>query len=73
VKVRVVEIDIARKRIALSMRSDSGRKDSSQGSKPEPREDRKTHAGARQNNIRPERVESHGALGAALAEALRKR
>jgi protein Tex len=73
VKVRVVDIDIPRKRIALSMR-----KDSSQGSVPEPRpqgtrDDRKKHAGGGQNHVRPPRVESPGALGAALAEALRKR
>ncbi|MDB5366537.1 MAG: RNA-binding transcriptional accessory protein [Rhodospirillales bacterium] len=69
VKVRVVDVDIARKRIGLSMR-----KDSSQGSdKPEPRDERKKHSGARQNHARPERVEPQGALGAALAEAFRKR
>jgi protein Tex len=67
VKVRVVDVDIARKRIGLSMRKESSR------DKPEPREERKKHAGVRQHHARPERVEPQGALGAALAEALRKR
>ncbi|GIL40122.1 Tex family protein [Roseiterribacter gracilis] len=68
VKVRVVDVDIPRKRIALSMR-----KDSSQGSRPEPRDDSKKHANARPAQARPPKVEAQGALGAALAEALRKR
>ncbi len=70
VKVRVVDVDIARKRIGLSMRSDS----SQGGAKPEPRDEQRKHAGARQTQARPQKVESQGALGAALAEALlRKR
>ncbi|UCI09253.1 Tex family protein [Mesorhizobium sp. B1-1-8] len=70
VKVRVVEVDIKRKRIALSMRKDgdggaprSGPRDNG-GGKPAPR----SPAPQRQ----PERP-SQGAFGAALAEAMKRK
>jgi uncharacterized protein len=70
VKVRVVEVDIKRKRIALSMRKDgeggaprSGPRDN--GNKPAPR----SPAPQRQ----PERPAQQGAFGAALADALKRK
>ena len=64
VKVRVVDIDIARKRISLSMR-----KDADAGSaKPVPRDDNRKQEASRQERPAPQ-----GAFGAAFAEALGKR
>ncbi|MCV3207214.1 RNA-binding transcriptional accessory protein [Mesorhizobium sp. YC-39] len=69
VKVRVVEVDIKRKRIGLSMRRDGdggaskGPRDS--GNKPVPR------APAPQRQ--PERPAQQGAFGAALAEAMKRK
>lgn len=70
VKVRVVEVDIKRKRIALSMRKDGdggasrgGPRDN--GNKPAPR----SPAPQRQ----PERPAQQGAFGAALADALKRK
>ncbi|PDQ22340.1 RNA-binding transcriptional accessory protein [Mesorhizobium sanjuanii] len=70
VKVRVVEVDIKRKRIGLSMRRDGdggasrgGPRDN--GGKPVPR----SPAPQRQ----PERPAQQGAFGAALAEALKRK
>lgn len=70
VKVRVVDVDIKRKRIALSMRKDGGEGGASKGprysggGKPAPR----SPAPQRQ----PERP-SQGAFGAALADALKRK
>ncbi|MBM2712205.1 RNA-binding transcriptional accessory protein [Mesorhizobium caraganae] len=70
VKVRVVDVDIKRKRIALSMRKDGGEGGASKGprdnggGKPAPR----APAPPRQ----PERP-SQGAFGAALADALKRK
>ncbi|RJT39061.1 RNA-binding transcriptional accessory protein [Mesorhizobium waimense] len=71
VKVRVVDVDIKRKRIALSMRKDgdggasrSGPRDNG-GGKPTPR----SPAPQRQ----PERPAQQGAFGAALSEALKRK
>lgn len=70
VKVRVVDVDIKRKRIALSMRKDGGEGGASKGprdnggGKPAPR----APAPPRQ----PERP-SQGAFGAALAEAMKRK
>ncbi len=72
VKVRVVEIDLKRKRIALSMRKDGGAEASAgkglagagrsfAGKEPSPKA------------ARGERPAAQGALGAALSEALRRR
>lgn len=70
VKVRVVEVDIKRKRIALSMRKDGdggasrgGPRDN--GNKPAPR----SPAPQRQ----PEKPAQQGAFGAALADALKRK
>jgi uncharacterized protein len=70
VKVRVVEVDIPRKRVALSMRSDAGA-----GAAKLPRRD--DNAG-RQDSRRPDRGRQEkpglqGAFGAALAEAMKRR
>lgn len=68
VKVRVVEIDIKRKRIGLSMRKDGDGgtpKPRDAGGKPAPR----SAASQRQ----PERPAQQGAFGAALAEALKRK
>jgi uncharacterized protein len=70
VRVRVTEIDVPRKRIALSMRKDGG-------DAPSPRErDSKKPQPARATkpvNARPTKPESQGAFGSALADALKGR
>ncbi|RWI22165.1 Tex family protein [Mesorhizobium sp.] len=68
VKVRVVDIDINRKRIGLSMRRDGDGgtpKPRDNGNRPPPR----TPAPQRQ----PERQAGQGAFGAALAEAMKRK
>ncbi|MEC9365034.1 MAG: Tex family protein [Pseudomonadota bacterium] len=68
VKVRVVDVDLARKRIALSMRKDDG------SARPASGGERGKTAGRR--DARPQKPPAaapQGALGAALMEALRKR
>ncbi|MBP1850379.1 Tex family protein [Rhizobium halophytocola] len=71
VKVRVVEVDVKRKRIALSMRKDGG-----EAPPPSMRESRgpgnNSRDKARANTERPSQT-SMGGLGAALAEAMRKK
>nr|CAD6422935.1 RNA-binding transcriptional accessory protein [Rhizobium sp. Q54] len=69
VKVRVVEVDVKRKRIALTMRKDGG------GTAPAPRGENRNapHPNARQMKAEPKGAGSQGALGAALAEALKRR
>ncbi|MEB2846939.1 S1 RNA-binding domain-containing protein [Rhizobiales bacterium RZME27] len=67
VKVRVVEVDVKRKRIALTMRKDGG-----EAPAPGPR------GGDRGKPVNPklmntEKPASQGAFGAALAEAMKKR
>ncbi len=69
VKVRVVDVDLARKRIALSMRKDDGSARPASGGG-----ERGKAAGRR--DARPQKPPAaapQGALGAALMEALRKR
>ncbi|MFB1024386.1 MAG: Tex family protein [Octadecabacter sp.] len=70
VRVRVTEIDVPRKRIALSMRKDGG-------DAPSPRErDSKKPQPARATkpvNARPTKPESQGTFGSALADALNGR
>ncbi|WP_267549886.1 Tex family protein [Rhizobium rhizogenes] len=70
VKVRVVEVDVKRKRIALSMR-----KDGSTVAAPSGRESRE-QGGARNagvsSNSRP-KAEERGSFGAALAEAIKRK
>lgn len=65
-KVRVVEVDVKRKRIALTMRKDGG------GDAPPPR------GGDRGKPVNPKLMKtdtkpSQGAFGAALAEAMKRR
>ncbi|MBS3651671.1 RNA-binding transcriptional accessory protein [Pseudaminobacter sp. 19-2017] len=68
VKVRVLDVDIARKRISLSMRRDA----SAAPAKPAPRDNGKQNP-PRNSQSRPERSAQQGSLGAAITEALRKR
>lgn len=71
VKVRVVEVDVKRKRIALTMRKDGG-----EAQQPSMRGDAKGNANAmKHSNARPPKPEqpAMGGLGAALAEAMRKK
>ncbi len=69
VKVRVVEVDVKRKRIALTMRKDGGEAaPATRGS------DRNVQRpGPAKMKAEPKGVSSQGALGAALAEALKRR
>ncbi|AQZ51514.1 Tex family protein [Martelella mediterranea] len=64
VKVRVVDVDVKRKRIGLSMKKDDGAQ-AARG----PRNDR-PRAGSNDRGGKPQ---SQGAFGAALADALRKK
>ncbi|MFN3507117.1 MAG: Tex family protein [Allorhizobium sp.] len=71
VKVRVVEVDVKRKRIALTMRKDGG-----EAQAPSMRGDARGNANAmKHSNARPPKPEqpAMGGLGAALAEAMRKK
>lgn len=71
VKVRVVEVDVKRKRIALTMRKDGGG-----AQQPSMRGDARGNANAmKHSNARPPKPEqpAMGGLGAALAEAMRKK
>ena len=70
VKVRVVEIDIARKRISLSMRRDAKRR--SREARTAGRR-RRAECAAATIMRKPDQPAPQGALGAALAEALKKR
>ncbi|MEV4608264.1 RNA-binding transcriptional accessory protein [Neorhizobium sp. LMR1-1-1.1] len=67
VKVKVVEVDVKRKRIGLTMRKDGGE------SAPPPRGPGKNERPANQKFMKTEKPSSQGAFGAALAEALKKR
>jgi uncharacterized protein len=69
VKVRVLDIDVARKRISLSMRRDAN----AGPAKPAQRDDQGKQNAPRQNQARPNQPSSQGSFGAALAEAMRKR
>ncbi|ACB95824.1 Tex family protein [Beijerinckia indica] len=66
VKVRVVEVDVKRKRIALSMRTQEATPQSAPA---------RAGRGNNREQARPKEqsASSHGALGAALAEAMRRR
>lgn len=72
VKVRVVEVDVKRKRIALTMRKDGGEAEA-----PSMRENRAPGGGnpMRHAQAKPQKSETSqlGGLGAALAEAMKKR
>jgi uncharacterized protein len=67
VKVRVVEVDVKRKRIALTMRKDGGDTPPPRG----PGGDRGKPVN--QKFMKTEKPQSQGAFGAALAEAMKKR
>ena len=69
VKVRVVEVDVKRKRIGLTMRRDGGE------AAPAPRGPQRDaqRPNPRQMKAEPKAPSSQGALGAALAEALKRR
>jgi uncharacterized protein len=69
VKVRVLDIDIPRKRISLSMRRDA----SAASAKPARQDDSGKHTGTRNARVKPDRPPAQGAFGAALAEALKRR
>ncbi|WP_394091323.1 Tex family protein [Xanthobacter autotrophicus] len=77
VKVRVVEVDVKRKRIALSMRKDDagGRPPAGRAQDQRPNEPRQNDG--RQNDARrgppPKDKPAQGAFGAALADALRRK
>jgi uncharacterized protein len=77
VKVRVVDIDIPRKRIGLSMRQDAVRTDADGGgaSKPDRRPHERDHQPQKQDRAKPihKPPAPQGALAAALAEALKRK
>ncbi len=71
VKVRVVEVDVKRKRIALTMRKDGG-----EAPQPSMRDARGSAGAMRHANAKPPakpEAPAMGGLGAALAEAMRKK
>ena len=71
VKVRVVEVDVKRKRIALTMRRDGG-----EAPQPSMRDARGSANAMRHANAKPPakpETPAMGGLGAALAEAMRKK
>ncbi|WP_137132353.1 Tex family protein [Rhizobium sp. FY34] len=70
VKVRVVEVDVKRKRIALTMRKDGGEAEA-----PSMRDKGGAGNAMRHANAKPPKPEAPqmGGLGAALAEAMKKR
>ncbi|MFJ6322746.1 MULTISPECIES: Tex family protein [unclassified Rhizobium] len=70
VKVRVVEVDAKRKRIALSMRKDGGTAATPSGR--ESREQNGARNASVKNNSRP-KTEERGSFGAALADALKRK
>lgn len=69
VRVRVTEVDVARKRIGLSMRKDGGASASPQSAKPAPR----STAPRGRTGSSPKGSGSGGAFGAALRDALKGR
>ena len=83
VKVRVVEVDVKRKRIALSMRKDDAGATRPAGGRPDqPRQDGRGNEGRGNDARRPQPGKpgdkggdkgGNGAFGAALAEAMRRK
>ncbi|MDR6815591.1 uncharacterized protein J2X76_000745 [Neorhizobium sp. 2083] len=67
VKVRVVEVDVKRKRIALTMRKDGGE------AAPAPRGPDRDTRPVNPKMMKTEKPSSQGAFGAALAEALKRK
>ncbi|MBZ9749095.1 RNA-binding transcriptional accessory protein [Mesorhizobium sp. CO1-1-7] len=72
VKVRVVDVDIKRKRIALSMRKDAGGGGASKGGPRDNGGGRPAPRGPTPQR-QPERPAQQGAFGAALADALKRK
>jgi uncharacterized protein len=74
VKVRVVDVDIPRKRIGLSMRKD-GEAGASRPTRPAPRDNGKPHQRIQPPPKQPQRDKPapQGTLGAALAEAFKRK
>ncbi|MBZ9926387.1 Tex family protein [Mesorhizobium sp. BR1-1-4] len=72
VKVRVVDVDIKRKRIALSMRKDGGEGGASKGGPRDNGGGRPAPRGPTPQR-QPERPAQQGAFGAALADALKRK
>jgi uncharacterized protein len=70
VKVRVVEVDIKRKRIGLSMRKDGGAPQEKRGNEAPPRRPARSHDRPRAATPAPTQ---QGAFGAALAEAMKRK
>ncbi len=70
VKVRVVEVDIKRKRIGLSMRKDGGAPQEKRGNEAPPRGPARSHDRPRAATPAPTQ---QGAFGAALAEAMKRK
>ncbi|MBN9249989.1 MAG: RNA-binding transcriptional accessory protein [Mesorhizobium sp.] len=70
VKVRVVEVDIKRKRIGLSMRKDGGTPQERRGGEAPPRGPARNHERPRPTTPVPTQ---QGAFGAALAEAMKRK
>jgi uncharacterized protein len=69
----VVEVDIKRKRIGLSMRKDAhGNGEGGGDTKPAPREPAGKYRAA-PSPRQPERPASQGAFGAALADAMKRK
>jgi uncharacterized protein len=70
VKVRVVEVDVKRKRIGLTMRKDGG-----EAQAPSMRDPRTSATAMRHATAKPAKAETSqmGGLGAALAEAMKRR
>ncbi len=69
VRVRVTEIDVPRKRIGLSMRKDAGEASAQRSAQPaKPKPDRNARHKSKPQN----KPNTQGALGSALAEALKR-
>ncbi len=68
VKVRVVDVDVKRKRIGLSMRKDGGGSQPPEGPRADDKQRQRSPAPAPKSTPAPQ-----GAFGAALADALRKK
>ncbi|MER8445796.1 RNA-binding transcriptional accessory protein [Mesorhizobium sp. M1066] len=73
VKVRVVDVDIKRKRIALSMRKDGGEGGASKGGPRDTGGGRPAPRSPTPQQRQPERPAQQGAFGAALADALKRK
>ncbi|RWO68839.1 MAG: RNA-binding transcriptional accessory protein [Mesorhizobium sp.] len=73
VKVRVVDVDIKRKRIALSMRKDGGEGGAPRGGPRDNGGGRPAPRSPAPQQRQPERPAQQGAFGAALADALKRK